>query len=90
MNPEHAGQGRQYLFVDPLELTSIGNLHAQQVVRTARHQKTFPDLWMPADRRLEAIEIVLRLSFEGDVDDHGDHLIRIAGVDQHRIAADHA
>ncbi len=45
---------------------------------------------MLAHRRLETVEMILRLPFERDVDDDGNRRFGLRGIHERRIAADHA
>ncbi len=76
--------------MDAFEVAGIGDLDAQQIIGAARHQKAFLDLGMFAHRRLETIEMLLRLPLERDVNDDGDRCLCLGRVHQSRIAPDHA
>src|SRR5690606_27275306 len=67
-------QHREDLAVDRLEIGSIGNVYAQQVVGAPGQQIALADLGMLAHHRLEAPEILVRLALQRDLDDHGDAL----------------
>lgn len=89
MDPQHARQGGQNLFVYSLEGPSVLDIYSKHVVRSTGHQVAFPDLGMPAYGRLKLVEVVLGLPLKRNVDDYGDDRFRPRRVNQRRVAANY-
>src|SRR5690606_11295646 len=90
VDAQDARHRREDLLVDALEIASIHNIDAQEIIRASGHQKALADFGMLAYGRLETIEIFLGLALQRDVDDNSDGCFRAAGVDDCRVTADDA